>query len=626
MSDVLLASGPGIDLAGFAHRLAWTTTTRTWQGSLAATEWIASRTDDPVLWAPARDPQSGAIVVLNGRIAPEEVHWQRAENLPYEGGLAARLVLDRWLKAGERAVPQLGGAVQVTLIDPASSTVHLWTDCMGLVPAFALFERGFVFGSHPDVVAEVLARAGRAPAFDADTMAEFLRTGTSVHPFSYWRGVRQLDPATHYRIRVGDGSVHVISQRYWQPAWVDGPYLDDRREIAERLAEAMVGAVRRRTLPRLGSVAVLLSAGADSRTALFAADDPGRVTCYTLFDDENAELDGARRLARIAGTDHVAVRRSPDYYIEHAAEAVRLSGGMWSIDSAHYGGLLPALRTAGHGTVLTGCYADYFFKGLGFNRRARTLFGRPLPLHTVADYEHRWYQPYFGLAAPAQSAVEARLIERFAGVGTGPRAASRAEHLRLAPVSREADTSGRLQLRRSVPFDFFLSDSAVVDLYGAISPRQKASGIAFGQAVERVTGTAARTVKNNNYGTPVGAGEAGRVAHFLTASLRRKLGGQRSVHPFERDPASVATAGSWPYFPRVIALSPTLKDWWSGRDRAADELLFTLLGPERAARSLSDWANRESTLFVRYLTAALWLSQQPSALGSAVGASLDRTG
>ena len=116
----------------------------------------------------------------------------------------------------------------------------------------------------------------------------------------------------------------------------------------------------------------MLSSGADSRAPLFAACNPSKVTCFTFYDEPNAELRGAQAWATV-GARHIPLKRNSEYYIENAAQAVRMSGGMWSTDSAHYGGFIDRLQEENPGVVLTGCYADYLFKGLSYNR-AQELF------------------------------------------------------------------------------------------------------------------------------------------------------------------------------------------------------------------------------------------------------------
>jgi asparagine synthase (glutamine-hydrolysing) len=354
MSDIFLSAGVPVDLDDIAAQLRWTEYTETWQGTSGTLSWLLTRVDDAVLWSPAWDDSSQTRVLIAGRFAFDEREWRRAEGLRYQGGLAARLVLDGWLQSGPRVVDRLNGAGLAIIIDEANREVHLWTDRMGFYPVFAWTGKGFVICSHTDVAASALENAGCPCDFDAVTMADFLRTGTATHPYTYWHGIEQLDAGTQYQFTFGETPRMAEQGQYWRPAYFDQPYLDDRRDIVDRLADALTSAVRKRTLPRLSKVAVMLSAGADSRAALFAACIPNEVSCFTFYDEPNEELRGAKALAAAAGARHVGYERNRDYYIENASEAVRVSGGMWSVESAHSTGFIRAIAKQSFGTVMTG--------------------------------------------------------------------------------------------------------------------------------------------------------------------------------------------------------------------------------------------------------------------------------
>jgi asparagine synthase (glutamine-hydrolysing) len=605
MSDLFVSAGLHLDPSAVSKRLVWTPYTRTWSGRGEGLVWAVSRIDDSALWGPAYDAESRVRVLLAGRVAFDAGEWDAAERLPYQGGLAARLILSRWINKRSRIAEDLNGVALIVVIDERAHEVHAWTDRMGSFPAFAWTEDGIAICSHPDILAQTLALMGRRPTFDPVTMAEFLRTGTSTHPHTYWNDVVHLDAGSHFRFSTSGKGLN--KDVYWRPSYFEEPPKSGGGEFVERLAAAMRNAVRRRTHQRFGRVAIMLSAGADSRCALFSSSDPSRTTCYTLFDEPNLELRGAQRLAAAAGAQHVALQRDPNYYVRHASEAVRLSGGMWSIESAHYGGSVEAVRSLTPGVVLTGCYADYMFKGLALNRKHRTLLGRSIPLYELDRYRHEFYLSFPQIAPAWTHRVEARLDERFAEISR-TNDPLKIEYYRLAPLAREGDASGRLFLWRTLPADRFFEDAEVLDLYGRMSVADKLSGIIFGKAVARLVGPAGNKVPNSNFGAPVGSGGSRRVAAFILSSLQRKLSGNRA-QPFERDAQSVATHGAWPYFPRVIEQSDQLRDWRACLPNDQRELLFGIVGEERREWTLTEWAQRDWVLLLRLFTASLWLSQ-----------------
>lgn len=613
MSDIFFSAGFHVEINQVIAQLSWTKLTKGWHKQSFGLTLVSTRLDDEKHWSPAYDPNSNLYAVVAGRFAFNESEWLASEHLPFKGGLAARLVLDGWLnKGGSRAIERLNGAGVAIILDEKNRKIHLWTDRMGTYPLYYSSARGFLVSSNADVAANFLAQAGKSCKFDAVTMAEFLRTGTATQPHTYWIGIEQLEAGTHYQFCWGDGARLTRKCKYWSPAYLKNTYLNDRVEIVERLTDALSSSVRMRTLPRLGKVVVMLSSGADSRVALFGACEPEKVTAITFYDEPNKELEGAQALAKLSGATHVSYQRSKDYYFENAEKAVRVSGGMWSIDSAHYGGVISQLLEEKPGIVLTGCYADYLLKGLSFNRVERKFLGRTLPLYKLSTFSYEWYQKFYEITPFWQNVVDKRQEVRYSIIGLSEeKRQSSAEYLRLSPIVREADAVGRHTLRCMTPYDFFVADNEVIELSGLISPLEKLNGIAFGMAVSNITRNIDHLILNNNYSAPVGANELERILGFMKNSLKRKLSGNIGLHPFQRNPESVGTAGSWPYFPAVIKKSERLHDWFSNQSITQRNFIFEILGNERRSWSINEWADREVSLFLRYYTASIWLDQHP---------------
>ncbi len=615
MSDVFVSAKLNVDLEVVAENMSWTIWTRVWKGETGIFQWAIARVDDPELWGPAYDCESRVRVLLNGRIALEENEWRQGEDLPYEGGLASKIILDRWLNGDKNKIDDFNGSFSIIIIDEKSQKIHIWSDRFGFIPLYSYEKREVLFSSHPDILSRVLRCSGMSCEIDKTTIAEFLRTGTATHPYSYWKEINQCDPGTNYSFTVSYNSINCSKRQYWGLQNYKGPYLSDRKEIVSKLTHALKSAIRKRTLPRLGKISVLLSSGADSRTILFGACNPEKVLCHTLFDERNEELLGSIALAELANAEHKHHKRAVNYYFNHASEAIRISGGMWSIDSAHYGGLATELKNAG--VVLTGCYADYLLKGLAYSRTHVKIFGKNLPIYQLIKPETEFYQPFSEINPSWENKVSQRSRKYFSSLDfDAENTIAEREYLRLAPLSREPDSSGRLFLGRTVGHDFFMADKDILDLVASIHPKQKLNGIPFGMAVNNIVGKKAKHIKNNNYGAPVGSSELKRIFYFIAASLKRKLHREGSGQPFEKDPNSVATVGSWPNYARIISLNKDLELWLENLDPAIADFLFDVLGLERSTWSMQDWAKRDSFLFLRFFTVYTWLEQRSAKMSA----------
>ena len=563
--------------------------------------YVVTRVDDPKLWSPAHDPETDTTLILGGRLSFTEEEWRRAEEIRYEGGLACRIVLERFLKSGSLDARSLNGAGVVVLIGHAASEVRLWTDRLGVFPVFRSTKNCAV-ASNADVIANVQASEGRAFTPDLKTFAEVLAIGNSVQPYSYYEEIRMLEPASGYRWAGLELLESPVIETYWCPSVVEEE--PDDESIVEALACELKNAVRLRTSPRLGTPLVFLSAGVDSRTAVFGVDDPTRVKCVTMCDEENEELRYAKLLAGNAGAEHHTVFRDPDYYITNAERALRIAGGMWNLTDAHYTGAMDDVNSLHPGTILTGCYADYMMKGLLSNRELLNVAGRALPLYRQRGFDFQYYHRYRELGTDWDAAVRERLETRYPknlrdGYDIAP---SRIEDLRLRPLMREADASGRLFLWRTAPWDHFLSDSGVLDVCGRMSPRQKLNGVLFGKAVGRVIGPRGRAVPNNNYGVPIDADIPRRLAYFMRAVVKRKV---RRILPHKKR-SGIATSCSWPHWPYVAEHSEALKSIWDGASQNERKFFKDMLEFDPWTRSRKEWAATDTDLFFRILSLLIY--------------------
>lgn len=607
MSGFLFSSAP-LDTARWGKALHFSPDARTLAAACPPFTGLLVRLDQPALWDPATDAATGVAVFLAGRLNLDPDDWQVARHLPHAGGLACRHLLDRWLRQPGEFAAALDGACCAIVFDPREAALHLFTDRMGVFPVYKPAGGPVRLCSHPDVLADLLASEGRDPPLDALTMAECLHTGMSVHDFTYYEGVRQLDAASHYRWRLESGEERWTRLgAYWKPGRAETTA--SATQLAEELAAAFHRAGRRRAPGVLGRNGLLLSGGADSRTLLFSAPEPTAVQSFTFCDRINSETEVARRIAAAADAPHHLLRRSPEHYGLGAWESVRISGGMWSIKDCHFHGFLPALREAGLGNLMTGCYADYLLKGLAFNRKSRTFLGKGLPLDDPAPFAFDYYQPFCPVAPHWADRIRDRMDERFPVVHRKAyeELPAAVEDLRLRPLSREADAMGRLFLLRTLPWDPVLVDNNILALYERIPPRLKLNGRVFRAAVGLVVPASAKAILNNNDHCPVDMPEPLRIAAYLfhktQQTIARRLSGRQPA-------SSLATDTSWPDFGYYLSNSKVITELWNSPSPAQREILGDLLGSDPWARPLAEWGSRDVDLILRLLTLRIWLTQR----------------
>lgn len=575
-----------------------------WLPAPGAGDWLqVARCDDPLLWGPASISGAEQTVALAGRIALSPAEWDRAKRLPIEGGLACRHILAGVQAEGSRFWRRLNGAFCIAHLiwgDHGVRQVSVVTDRMGYFPAYQDTTRSeLTLATHPDAVAALIHPT---PSFDLTTMAEMLSHWNAAHPYTYHAGVEQLNPGSIY-VWTPEGGL--AQARYWQP----GPNFSattSTAESAEELAAALTRAVRLRSHQLLGPVGLFLSAGADSRAVLFAAERPSEIRSFTFFDRPNEELAVARELAALAGSPHTELPRNEEHYGVGAPRAARVLGGMWNVLDAHYTEFLPAMAATSCRTFLSGCSADYLFKGIAQDRTPRTIFGKWVPVFRPTSFSHQWTFTHAQVRTSWQSEVERRcgcIYEGLDLTDESPEGRWWRQLRRVWPISRVAMAGTRLLLLRTLPWDPVLADVDVLEMFCRIPPRQTLNGGAWRQAVRRVAFPARRVVDNNT-GARVGSSELSTIVAYCTRIARRKL----AAHlPGAGIQDAVATTGSWPNFTSYVVHSRVLPSLWGDATSEQRDLLSELLGFDPFALPPPAWTTRDVQLFFRILTLKLWL-------------------
>lgn len=604
MSDIFISLKKEFNQVNEVNKfLKWTDAHKSFSEVKNGIFWSISRMDNPDIWGPAFDSKSNVKVILNGRIALKNEEWESSKNITHiSGGLACKYILNKWNEKKFDAIKDLDGAFTVVIISFSDKKINIWTDRLGLMPLYKDEDSNYI-SSHPDLISKISALNHKNLTIDKDTIAEFIKTGTATFPYTYWKEVKQISSGNNLCIDMSKSPNTIANREYFSIQDFSGPYITSRKKIVKLLTKAILSSVKKRTLPILGKTAVLLSAGVDSRAALFSMDDPSEAHAITLYDEENAELINAKKLAKAASCKQKSIKRSADYYLKHADQSVKISGGMWSIDSAHYTGIISTLQESEN--ILTGCYFDYLLKGLAYDRKEYKIFGRHLPLFKFTDHSDDWYQPHFKINQSYEESISHRvknLYDKFKNAKGDPRASK--EYLRVIPLSREADVSGRAILRRTCGHDYFIADNEIVSLISRIHPDEKLNGIAFSQAVANIQPKEAQKILNNNYSSPLNASEISRVLHFLKNSFKRKILSLKSKPTISKE--SIATPGSWPNMTAVISKSDICLEWLNNLPCQHSKIIFDILDNDEKSWTIDEWKNHP-LLFLRVFTVSKWI-------------------
>lgn len=574
----------------------------TWFEDHVLDEYVCTycRVDDYKLWSSSQDSNSNiSVILVAGRVSLEKHEWDKSEKLPYQGGLVCRFILDGYINDGESFLDSLNGSYCLIIYDRRNKKLVLRTDKFGFYPIYKNNLKESFYGSHPDILNEM---SGNTGSYDLVTMSEMLSHWNSSHPYTYYKNIQQVDAGCQITLQK---QRQIKCRNYWKPNYnVDNKL--SLHEHVEELSNTIQKAVRLRTNKILGNAGVFLSGGADSRAILYSSVKPDQVSSITFYDEENEELRIARKLADRVGSTHYPLKRSPEFYGDGAARAVRITGGMWNLCDCHYTGFIEKLTEMNFGVLLSGCFADYFFKGIALDRQYKKLFGKNLPIFSRSNFNHQWYFQHSKINEKWLNAVETRCQDMYSGCTFVPyddEQRWKVELCRIYPISREATMGTRLLLSRTLPWDPVLADNGLLSAYERIPVKFRLNGDAWRMAVSKIC-SKANDIVDNNYGGSVGSSQFMRIYHFLLGVLYRK------IHKYDKGGKTLnglATTGSWPNFYFYAKNSKVIEELWMNNTREQKEIFENLLGYNPWGYNKDIIIDKDISLFYRILTLKIWL-------------------
>jgi asparagine synthase (glutamine-hydrolysing) len=336
---------------------------------------------------PMVDPQRGVVLAYNGELYNFQQLRRELTGLGhvFRSRGDTEVVLRSYLQWGPACFARFAGMFALAIWEPATGTVHLARDAMGMKPLYYLpGAGGLVFASE---VKAFLALPGFRPEADPLGLQQYLEFGYVFEESrTMMQGVRKLPPGHRLEIRGGE----VVLQEAWFEA--PTPDVGDTRGEAERVRELLqvmdevVGEHLIADVP----LGLLLSGGLDSSLLASLARRKGPLLTISMGFADSAvdERPHARAVSAFVGSRHVDVSIT-------AAEVEReATSGAWVFDDlfGDWGTITTRLlyrrcREQGVKVVLVGEGADEIFGGYD-------IFRAPARLGLWQQF--RMYQKYAG--------------------------------------------------------------------------------------------------------------------------------------------------------------------------------------------------------------------------------------
>ncbi|MEN6350231.1 MAG: hypothetical protein ABFD08_12655 [Syntrophomonas sp.] len=557
-----------------------------------------SRVDGWDLWKPYHSTDGKLFVALAGRIALEADEWEKAKFLPGDGGLACKVIAEKYLKVDITKL-NLNGNFVVFIYDALLQQLHIVTDRCGMYPSYAshVNENAFIIGSHPDFLANIL---NISQDWDLTSLAEFLAAGKVSFPYSYYNHIKALDYGTIHSIDLTSNQI-IYKKKYFDFNFNIDHTLSEW-ELAEDLAHAFRKSINRRTLPVFGQTGISLSGGLDSRALLCSADDRKNIWTFCFFDEENLEYNIAREIAQEAWVKFIPLKRNFDHYGDNAEMGIKISGGMGDFGNNHYLGFRDSFRNLGIDNIIAGFYCDYLFKSLVLNKHVNKF----LRTEKFLQFKDDNYMPVYWFNTVYSRQAKERLDELFPDsvkYNETDMGRLEIEKRRLFPLYNEPDNQETLIPQRVMGWYLPIVDNDIIDTYLKIPPQYKLNTSMYSKMVELQCGKEISKIININTGARVNASQVSLIIHGIRKALLSRIKKKRK---------SIATNESWPNWPFYIYNSKKIEFLWVRNNKKSIEIFSQLLGYNPYEKRIVEYQNRDLKLFLRLLTLKIWIEQRTS--------------
>ena len=263
---------------------------------------------------PIANHDSSLIVVCNGEIYNyRELRSElQAAGHRFRTASDTEVVLHGYAQWGERFVERLNGMFAFALWDRPRQTLLVGRDRLGIKPIYWLNDgRRVAFASEAKAL---LALPDVSREIDPGALEAYLELGYVPSPLSIFRGIHKLPIASVMKISAAGVSI----ASYWQP-----PTAVDAQVKPAQWAERVCAQIETSVHMQMVSdvpIGAFLSGGVDSSAVLafMARHSNAPVKTYSIgFDGGEAErfyneLDQAREVATMFGTDHHEILVRPD--------------------------------------------------------------------------------------------------------------------------------------------------------------------------------------------------------------------------------------------------------------------------------------------------------------------------
>lgn len=277
----------------------------------------------------------------------------------YDSNIGAQRIFERWRSGETDWSEDLSGPFVIFIVNKEKHEFFCYTDLMMFIPVYKYENYGQLYlGTHVDAVAEITQKTDQT---DEVSIADFILHGIVTYPYTVYKDVFQLAPATKHSWASKENKLIEQREAYWL-LLEENPY-NSIEEAAEELRSDLTDYIYRVT-KHMKEVGHFISAGEGSRFIAGMLPEEIKRHAYIYVDSKNREFKIAKKVTEAYGCGFNYILRSPTHHLDILPVATKLVGGGQQYTHAHTLGLAKQLGADKHFAVFGGYGSDSLLKGM----------------------------------------------------------------------------------------------------------------------------------------------------------------------------------------------------------------------------------------------------------------------
>lgn len=463
-------------------------------------------------WDSYFDNENKIHFMILGRPVIDIFNWEKFDK--FENNFITKFLIKKYLDLEiNDFCNQLNGAFSILIIDYKLNKILVITDKLGIYPIYTYGIENlysFQFSSNFKTLLENIENKINV---DLVSIAEFLKKGFIYHPNTFYEEIKTLDNGSYCVLDFNKKKI--IKKKYFEIT--ENP-IDNFDYLVDELSKALIKSIKRRTLKYFGKKVVFLSGGSDSRMILANSAD-NETDAITLYNQENHEIKITKDIAKVLNVKHKLIKRENNYYLESFDSSIESNSGRSLPIDDHFLNLKNNKQIKNYDSILTGCYADWLFKGIALDRKQLSFFfiGK-LPLFKLKSFDYN----FFSKRTLLKEKYEMMIKDREDRIFFNKTSHFCNESCRIFPLFQEETSATRMTLQQFFPWDSVFSDNDIIKIYQQIPIKYKINSQVYDKAVSLVLNEV-KNIPHANKKHKIGLNKYYGAIFYVASMIKNKI-------------------------------------------------------------------------------------------------------